>query len=74
MTKVAFKQPTAISTPITGQSLEGREQKKAVGWCAHGPIFYVKSPVDGRTTPHVKHAGIGTPQRHNARERLSVVH
>ena len=38
------------------------------------PGFYVKSPVDGRTTPHVHKAAVSARMRLNAREHIGVAH
>jgi hypothetical protein len=45
-----------------------------VSWCAHGPIHYVKSPVDGRTTPQVHDAAVGTRLWCNAARYYGVAH
>ena len=64
------QQPTAVSN----LHLWMGENKKAVSWCAHGPADYVKSPVDGRTTPHVHNAAIDAQPRGHARQHSGVVH
>jgi hypothetical protein len=51
-----------------------KKTKKAVSWCAHGPVDYVNSPVDGRTTPHVHDAAVGAKPRGHARQKSGVVH